>query len=924
MGYSKRLTSLAIAAAMLIQPAFSVFAESLSSSDSQTARNDKTSSPVLEEHFISSEADKLNDFVFEGDTLPCSQNDPSYHKYINSAGKARAAWGSGNLVHHSRFDNYTKVYGIDVSYYQQYIDWDAVKASGIKYVIVRAGYRGYGNGKLVLDDNFHYYIQGAQAAGLKVGAYFFTQAINTAEAEQEAKFVLDNLKGYTLDLPVYYDIENIDYDYGRLDGAGLSYSQKTALCETFCQTIEAGGFDAGIYANKWWLTSLIDGDSLGSKYSIWNAEYGTSMTYTGPAEMWQYTGNGYVDGISTIVDMNVFYASKEKPDKVEGLNAAASDSTHAVLSWTAVDGCTGYKVYKKTLDTEKVTLVATTHQTTAKIELPDDNCKFYIRAYRDSFGTIYYGNASDPVLLCKNKVMGLTAEKVETTSVSLTWEKLSAASGYSVYVYDTVTKEFRLADRVNTESYKVTGLCPGRVYKFKVRAYFNSDGSSKYSAAKSVYGIYSDPITCPMLPSGVKGAKMLSNSTASVTLTWNKNSSGCDGYDIASYDPATKKYTVIAASETTSKTIAKLQSATDCYFAVRAYYMSGGKKITGHYTMIKCATKPEIPGNFRCATKSDTECKLAWDKSERATGYKLYEVTDSGKKLIARTTGTSYTIKNLAKNSKHTYSIVAYRSFNGKEWNSYSDSVTVTLAKEAPSNIAVYAYATTAVRIKWEPVMNAQKYRVYLYDTTAKKYKRLADITDTKYRIAGLTANKSYKIKVASMYKDGTVKVSPEQTIYTKPVSPTGLKITSKTKNSVSLSWNKVSGATGYRIKVYNSKGQYLYYYDAGAKTSCTISDLSMSTKYYFKAVAVKHIIIDYISEPCKSVSTTTNGPTYYKKTSYTGVSLVEGLASIGVTCNYTLQKKIAAANGITNYSGTAAQNTKMLNLLKQGKLIKP
>ena len=106
-----------------------------------------------------SEAEELAEYVFEGDTIPCSENDPSYHKFVNNQPRLRSVWGSGNLVHQSRFSEHEKIYGIDVSYYQNTIDWNKVKASGIEYAIIRVGYRGYGNGKLVLDDNFSSYIK---------------------------------------------------------------------------------------------------------------------------------------------------------------------------------------------------------------------------------------------------------------------------------------------------------------------------------------------------------------------------------------------------------------------------------------------------------------------------------------------------------------------------------------------------------------------------------------------------------------------------------------------------------------------------------------------------------------------------------------------------------------------------------------------
>ncbi len=137
----------------------------------------------------------------------------------------------------------------------------------MEFVIIRVGYRGYGSaGTLVEDPKFKTYLDGATKAGLKVGVYFYTQAITTAEAKAEAKFVLDRIKGYSLQMPVYYDIESVDYDTGRLDSAGLSKAQKTALCTAFCDTIIKSGYSAGVYANYTWLNYYIDGAGLGKKF----------------------------------------------------------------------------------------------------------------------------------------------------------------------------------------------------------------------------------------------------------------------------------------------------------------------------------------------------------------------------------------------------------------------------------------------------------------------------------------------------------------------------------------------------------------------------------------------------------------------------------------------------------------------------------
>ena len=121
---------------------------------------------------------------------PVTEDDPEYHKYLENNDPygimtMSALWGADSLTHQNRFSGVSKVYGIDVSYYQGNIDWKKVKNSGVEFVIIRVGYRGYGSaGTLVEDPKFKTYLDGATKAGLKVGVYFYTQAITTAEARQ--------------------------------------------------------------------------------------------------------------------------------------------------------------------------------------------------------------------------------------------------------------------------------------------------------------------------------------------------------------------------------------------------------------------------------------------------------------------------------------------------------------------------------------------------------------------------------------------------------------------------------------------------------------------------------------------------------------------------------------------------------------------
>lgn len=192
--------------------------------------------------------------------------------------------------------------GIDVSKWNGNIDWNAVKNSGVSYVIIRCGYRGSTTGALIEDPKFRSNIQGATAAGLKVGVYFFTQAVNEVEAVEEASMVLNLISGYKIAYPVFLDVEPSG---GRADG--INRDMRTAVCKAFAQTIQNSGYTAGIYANKTWFTSYINTASL-TNYKIWLAQYAAAPSYTATKyDLWQYSSTGSVAGISGKVDLNISY-----------------------------------------------------------------------------------------------------------------------------------------------------------------------------------------------------------------------------------------------------------------------------------------------------------------------------------------------------------------------------------------------------------------------------------------------------------------------------------------------------------------------------------------------------------------------------------------------------------------------------------------
>lgn len=203
-----------------------------------------------------------------------------------------------------QFDNGSAKLGIDVSKWNQEIDWEAVKDAGVEFAIIRCGYRGASTGALVIDPRYQENIEGAIEAGIPVGVYFFTQALDEVEAVEEASMVIRLIEDYDVDYPVFLDSESAGGG-GRADE--LDSGERTKAHRAFLQTIEAAGYETGVYASRNWLKDRIDMTHL-SDYRIWLAEYADAPTYDDYYyHMWQYTSRGMVDGISTNVDLNLSY-----------------------------------------------------------------------------------------------------------------------------------------------------------------------------------------------------------------------------------------------------------------------------------------------------------------------------------------------------------------------------------------------------------------------------------------------------------------------------------------------------------------------------------------------------------------------------------------------------------------------------------------
>lgn len=226
-------------------------------------------------------------------------------------GVAKHSYDWDNLVHYSREKDYVVggvsrvLKGIDVSVFQGNINWNAVKADGVDFAFIRLGYRGYTNGAIKLDTNFHQNIQGAQAAGVRVGVYFYSQAVSRSEAIEEANFCLDELSGYSLDLPVVFDLEGGANSSYRT--YGMSTSTAVKMVSAFCDTIESGGYKSMYYSYAKFLAEHEGMVAQLEDYDLWMAMYYRVPFFPYNFKIWQYSSTGSVSGISGGVDMNMMF-----------------------------------------------------------------------------------------------------------------------------------------------------------------------------------------------------------------------------------------------------------------------------------------------------------------------------------------------------------------------------------------------------------------------------------------------------------------------------------------------------------------------------------------------------------------------------------------------------------------------------------------
>lgn len=344
-------------------------------------------------------------------------------------GEQSMARTTANYEHADKFKSgYTIQTGVDVSKWNGKIDWGKAKKAGVQFALVRMAYRGYSSsGSMGIDKTGVTNLKNALAAGIPVGAYIFSQATTEAEAKAEADLLISQVKGYKITLPLVMDFEYFSdsgKNEGRLYDAKLSKSKATAICNAFCARVASKGYTPMVYANADMLKNKLNASDISKNYMIWLANYTSKTTYTGDYNFWQYSAAGAVDGIGGRVDMNFRYIKKDTSGltgdpadttasgtlKTPALKASGKNFYTVELSWSKVNGASGYKIQKYNSSKKAYETIKTiSNGSTVSYNHTGLNAattyKYRVRAYKKANGTTVYSSYTSAVKATTKKAV---------------------------------------------------------------------------------------------------------------------------------------------------------------------------------------------------------------------------------------------------------------------------------------------------------------------------------------------------------------------------------------------------------------------------------------------------------------------------------------------------------------------------------------
>lgn len=622
---------------------------------------------------------------------------------LRKASKTEGIFDNKTYTHADVFDGMNIYNGIDVSYYNKTIDWEEVKESGVDFAIIRAGYRGYGAaGTLCTDVKFVENIEGALDAGIQVGVYYFTEAINKQEAIEEAEYCLDKIKDYDVTLPIVIDYEfptDSSGPIGRMYKANLSKSAATNNCIAFCETIKDAGYEPMIYANKSDLATLINGTKLSQSYKIWLANYTTKTTYSNPYEYWQYTSSGSVDGITGKVDCNFWYTDTT-------IDGSTPDNDN-----NNVDVTTPPDIIEEP-DATKTPVIT---ETPVATEEPDATIKPAVTP------TLAPKPTATPTL------KPTPSPKPTATPTPKPIESIDLSKAKIAKITDKTYTGREIMPPVQI-SLNGSTLVEGEDYEL---IYSNNINTGTAIITITGTGNYTGSIVSSFIIKPRKTSSFTGNpANKYITLKWNGNT-GAQGYQIYRadvYNGTYQKIKTVTKKTVTSFKNTKLLADHEYYYKIRSYAKINGKTYYSSYTTLTTATM-----KTRQAAIATSNLYLL--KTPAAKSAKLITIP---KKATMEYLGKTYLKNN--KTFIHVSYVVKSKTYNGY------------LLPKAPLKFYSLGKTIAALNIRKAAGTNKKILAVIPEGTPVAIFKKIIVKSDTWYKTSYHDGKKLYNGYISADY----------------------------------------------------------------------------------------------------------------------------------------------------------------------------
>lgn len=527
------------------------------------------------------------------------------------------------------------------------------------------------------------------------------------------------------------------------------------------------------------------------------------------------------------------------------LSSAVSGGYNSVcLTWSAVDGVSGYDIYSSVTSTGTYDKIGASDTT----DFTDNNLtpgKYYYYKIKAKYsaGEVNTYSSFSNYLSAKPipSAPTINVSSYSYTSLQLTWSAVDGANGYQIYRSLSSTGTYSLVTTTSLTSYINSGLVTGKNYYYKVIAY-STVGTTK------IYGAYSLPMYAKPVPP-TPNASCVSAGFNSIKISW-ASVSGATKYEIYRSPNDIGTYTLIGSTTLASYIDKDLAAGLMYYYKVVAYHLEGTAKIYGSYSNSVSAIPVPLAPVAKAQSASYNSINITWNEIVGANWYEVYQ-TDTQTQmdnLIATVSSlsTSYVHKNLTPGASYSYKIRAYRvSGFGELYSPYSEVTSAIPIPSTPS-IKVTLNSYNSLNISWDGIEGADGYEIYRSTSSTGTFEQLTPsepIITNSYLDSSLTTGTTYYYKVVAYHSDNPKIIGSESNIAGLKVIPTTpiITVTPTSYNSLTINWNSVEGATGYRIfRSTSSSGTYASVTTVTSGTSYINSGLATGTTYYYKILAYR------------------------------------------------------------------------------------